>query len=57
MRQRGRKKVIDRQSLFNIHLACFTAELNRAVEEAYGALDELICRRGISPSPIPWPTA
>jgi len=42
MRQRDRKKVIDRQSLFNIHLARFTAELNQTVEEAYRSLDELI---------------
>lgn len=42
MRQRDRKKVIDRQSLFNIHLARFTAELNRTVEEAYRSLDEFI---------------
>lgn len=42
MRQRDRKKVIDRQSLFNIHLARFTAELNQTVEEAYRSLDEFI---------------
>jgi hypothetical protein len=42
MRQRDRKKVIDRQSLFNIHLARFTAELNQTVEQAYRSLEELI---------------
>lgn len=42
MRQRDRKKVIDRQSLFNIQLARFTAELNQTIEEAYRSLDELI---------------
>jgi len=42
MRQRDRKKVIDRQSLSNIHLARFTAELNQTIEEAYRSLDELI---------------
>jgi hypothetical protein len=42
MRQRDRKKVIDRQSLFNIQLARFTAELNQTIEEAYRSFDELI---------------
>jgi hypothetical protein len=42
MRQRDRKKVIDRQSLSNIQFARFTAELNQTVEEAYRSLDELI---------------
>lgn len=42
MRQRDRKKVIDRQSLFNIQLSRFTAELNQTIEEAYRSLDELI---------------
>ena len=42
MRQRNRKKAIDRQSLFNIQLARFTAELNQTIEEAYRSLDELI---------------
>ena len=42
MRQRDRKKVIDRQSLFNIQLARFTAEFNQTIEEAYRSLDELI---------------
>lgn len=42
MRQRDRKKVIDRQSLFNIHLARFMAELNQTVEEAYRFFDEFI---------------
>jgi len=42
MRLRYRKKVIDRQSLFNIHLAKFTAELNQTIEEAYKSLDEVL---------------
>jgi hypothetical protein len=42
MRQRDRKKVIDRQSLSNIQLARFTAELNETIEEAYRSLDEFI---------------
>lgn len=35
MQMRDRKKAIDRQSLANIHIARFIAELNRAIEEAY----------------------
>jgi hypothetical protein len=42
MRQRDRKKVIDRQSLCNIQLARFTVELNQTIEEAYRSLEELI---------------
>lgn len=42
MRFRYRKKMIDRQSLFNIHLAKFTAELNQTVEEAYKTLNEFL---------------
>jgi hypothetical protein len=42
MQQRYRKNVVDRQSLFNIHLARFTDELNRTVEEAYRSLGEFI---------------
>jgi hypothetical protein len=42
MRLRYRKKVIDRQSLFNIHIAKFIAELNQTVEEAYKSLDEVL---------------
>jgi hypothetical protein len=42
MRLRDRKRMIDRQSLFNIRLARFTAELNRTVEEAYRSLDAVL---------------
>ena len=42
MRQRMRKKMVERQSLFNIHLAQFTAELNRTVEDAYRTLDAVL---------------
>jgi hypothetical protein len=42
MRLRDRKKAIDRQSLFNIHLARFTAELNQTIEEAYRSLGEVL---------------
>ena len=42
MRLRYKKKVIDGHSLFNIHLAKFTAELNQTVEDAYKSLDEFL---------------
>jgi hypothetical protein len=42
MRMRNRKRMIDRQSLFNIHLANFIAELNQTLEEAYQSLDEAL---------------
>jgi hypothetical protein len=42
MRMRDRKMAVDRQSLFNIHLAEFVADLNRTVEEAYRSLDEVL---------------
>ncbi len=58
MRQRDRKKVIDRQSLFNIQLARFTAELNQTIEEAYRSLDELIRavegEKGSNDQPVLW---
>lgn len=35
MRQRNRKKVVDRQSLASIHIGRFIEELNQALEDAY----------------------
>lgn len=42
MRMRQRKRMIDRQTLFNLHLEEFIADLNRTVEEAYRSLDEVL---------------
>jgi len=42
MRMRRRKMMIDRQSLFNLHLVEFIADLNRTLEEAYRSLDEVL---------------
>ena len=42
MRLRYRKKVTDKRSLFNIHLAKFTTEINQTIEEAYKSLDEFL---------------
>ena len=42
MRMRYRKKLNDRQSLFNIHLADFIAEFNQTVEEAYKSLEQVL---------------
>jgi hypothetical protein len=40
MRQRDRKKMVDRQSIANIHIGRFIAELNQALEEAYQRLED-----------------
>ena len=53
MRQRMRKKMVERQSLFNIHLAQFTAELNRTVEDAYRTLDAVLAEVD-GPARIRW---
>ena len=42
MRMRRRKMMIDRQSLFNLRLVEFIADLNRTLEEAYRSLDEVL---------------
>lgn len=35
MRQRDRKRMVDRQSLANIHIGRFIDELSQALEDAY----------------------